>query len=99
MKRLFPTGPALLLVMGSLGHVFAAAFCPRLLDHDCCLTKTSSGLNPAQSHHHMHSMAMDGITEESMSMDGEDMQDMVTDDADVPPLSNIHDATKLSNSG
>lgn len=98
MKRLFPSSLALLLVMGSLGHVLAAAFCPRMLGHDCCLAKTSSNLNPAQSHQHMHSMAMDGMTAESMSMDGDGMPDMVMDDGDVPPLSSIDDATKLSNS-
>jgi hypothetical protein len=96
MKRFFPTSLALLLVISSLGHVFAAAFCPRMLGHDCCLAKTS-GLHPAQSHQHMHSMAMNDMTEGSMPMDGDDMQDMVMNDADVPPLSTIG-AVQVSNS-
>ena len=83
--------------MGSLGHVFAAAFCPRMLGHDCCLTKTSSHQHPSQSNQHMHGMAMDAMANESMPMDG-DMQDMVMDDADVPPRSSIDEATQLSTS-
>jgi hypothetical protein len=98
MKRFFPTSLALLLVMGSLGHVFAAALCPRMLGHDCCLARTSSDLNPAQSHQHMHGMSMDSMTDESMPMDGDDMQDMVMDDADFPPVSSIDEAAQFSNS-
>ncbi len=93
MKRFFPTSLALVLVMGSLGHVFAAAFCPRMLGHDCCFAK-----RPAQSHQHMHSMAMAGMTEESMPMDGDSMPDMVMEHADVPVLSRIDEVTQLSNS-
>lgn len=80
MKRFFPTSLALLLVMGSLGHVFAAAFCPRMLGHDCCLPKTSSDQHASRSDHHMHGMAMDAMSHESMPMDGSDMQDMIMDD-------------------
>lgn len=83
MKRLFPTSLALLLVLGSLGHVFAAAFCPRMLGHDCCLTKTSGSQNPSQSHQHMHAMAMDRMANESMQVDDGDMQGMVMEDASV----------------
>jgi hypothetical protein len=97
MKRFFPTSLALLLVMGSLGHVFAAAFCPRMLGRNCCLTATSRDSRSAQSHQDMHGMAMDSMANESMPMAGH-MQDMVMDDADVPPLSNIDDVTQLSNS-
>jgi hypothetical protein len=97
MKRFFSTSLALLLVMGSLGQVFAAAFCPRMRGHDCCLAKTLSDLHSAQSHQHMHDMAMNGIANENMPMDG-DMQDMVMDNADVPPKSSTDEATKLSNS-
>jgi hypothetical protein len=46
----------------------------------------------------MHGMAMDGMANESMAMDSGDMQDMVMDEADVPPLSNLDDAPQLSNS-
>jgi hypothetical protein len=45
----------------------------------------------------MHDMAMNGIADESMPMDG-DMQDMVMDSADVPPISSTDEATRLSNS-
>lgn len=99
MKRFFPTGLALLLVMGSLGHVFAAAFCPRMLGHDCCLMKKSSQEPSSHSHQHLHSMAMDGMTDESMQMDGIDMRDMMMEDASVPPSSaDIDDVTLLSSS-
>ncbi len=98
MKRFFPASLALLLVMGSLGHMFAAAFCPRMLGHDCCLTKASSLPHASQSHQHMHGMVMSSMTEESMPMDGDDMQDMVMDDADVPPPSNVCKAVQLFNS-
>src|SRR5712664_1396374 len=98
MKRFFPTSLALLLVMGSLGHVFAAAFCPRMLGHDCCLTKKSSQ-EPSQSHQHMHGMAMDGMIDESMQIDSVDMQDMMMDDASVQPSSTgIDEVTLLSSS-
>ena len=93
MKRFFPTSLALLLVMGSLGHVFAAAFCPRMLGHDCCLGK-KSGEPPAQSHQHMV-----GMSDESMPMDGHDMHDMVMDDTNVPLVSTTDEASQLSNSG
>jgi hypothetical protein len=88
MKRLFPTSLALLLVMGSLGHVFAAAFCPRMPGRDCCLTKTASSEHSAQSHQHMHGMAMDSMANESMQMDASNMESMVMDDADLPASSN-----------
>src|SRR5712692_1535770 len=94
MKRLFPTSLALLLVMGSLGHAFAAAFCPRMLGHDYCMTRTSGDPHSSQSHQHMHSMMM-----ESMSMASGDMQDMMMDDANVPALSRVDETTQLSNSG
>ena len=80
MKRFSPTSLALLLVMGSLGHVFAAVFCPRMLGHDCCLTKTSSHQHASQANQHMHRMAMDALTNDSMPMDGNDMQGMIMDD-------------------
>jgi hypothetical protein len=85
MKRLFPTSLALLLVMGSLGHVFAAGFCPRMPGHDCCLTTTASDPHSTQSHQHMHGMAMEPMADESMSMNGSDMPGMTMDDADVLP--------------
>ncbi len=72
MKRLFPTSLALLLVMASLGHVLAAAFCPRGVGRECCFAKThkhsSSSLHRDMT---VHDMQMDG-----MSMDGMNMDDM-----------------------
>jgi hypothetical protein len=97
MKRFFPTSLALLLVIGSLGNVFAAAFCPRTVGHDCCFAQTSSHNHAAQAGQHRHSMAMVGMSDESMPMEGHDMQDMLMDDADVPTDSSF-DSLQLSNS-
>lgn len=85
MKRLFPTSLALLLVMGSMGHVFAAAFCPRMPGRDCCLTKTVIVQHGAVAHQHMQGMTMDTMADDSMSMNGSDMPGMTMDNADVPP--------------
>src|SRR6266542_4770801 len=98
MKRFFPASLALLLVIGSLGHVFAATFCPRMLGHDCCLAKTSADLHPAQSHQHMHTMAMDSMSSESMKMDDGDMRDMVSGDTEASPRSSIDEAAQHSTS-
>lgn len=100
MKRLFPTSLALLLVMGSLGHVFAAAFCPRMLGHECCLTETASSEHSSQSHQDMHDMAMDSMANESMLMNGSDMPGIIMmDDAGVPPPSlAINEVPRLSTS-
>jgi len=96
MKRFFPTSLALRLVIGSLGHVIAAAFCPPMFGHQCCLAKTSGDSHPAKSHQHMHSMRMDGMSSESMEMNDGDMQDVVVDDTEVSPRSIIDDATGRS---
>lgn len=100
MKRLFPTSLALLLVMGSLGHVFAAAFCPRMLGQECCLTETVSSEHSSQSHQDMHDMAMDSMANESMLMNGSDMPGIIMmDDAGVPPPSlAINEVPRLSTS-
>ncbi len=98
VKSFFPTSLALLLVMGSLGHAFAAAFCPGMLGHDCCLTK-KSGQEPSQSHQHMHGMAMDGMIDESMQIDSVDMQNMMLEDENVQPSpAGIDEVTLLSSS-
>jgi hypothetical protein len=91
MKRFLPTTLALLLVMGSLGHVFAAAFCPRMSARDCCLTKTANSQRLSQPHQHMHGMAMDGMANESMPMDDSNTEDMVMDDADLPASTTASD--------
>lgn len=82
MKRFLPTTLALLLVMGSLGHVFAAMFCPRMSGHDCCLKVARHESHRAGIHEHMHGMDMDGMSEAS-AMDGREMPDMPNIVADV----------------
>jgi len=98
MKRLFPTSLALLLVMGSLGHVFATAFCPRMLGHECCLAMMASGQADTQSHQHMHGMAMSIMTSESMEMDGSDMSGMTMADSGLSPLVLASQIDQLSSS-
>ena len=78
MKRLSLSGLALLLVMGSLGHVFAAAFCPRVLGKACCLAKTAVHTHDASSSA-MHSMPMDGMSMHVMAMDKTATDDMAVD--------------------
>src|SRR5882672_6211961 len=73
MKRLFPTSLALLLVMGSLGHVFAAALCPRSPGRECCFANAFKQTHDSlQSHQDMaeHCMSMDGMSVDDMAMDG-----------------------------
>lgn len=99
MKRLFLTSLALLLVMGSLGHVFAAAFCPGMLSRDCCLKEASSPQHCSQTHQNMHGMPMDGILDETMTMDGSDMHGMMMDEAAVPaPSLDLKEVTLVSTS-
>src|SRR2546426_12343299 len=81
MKRLFPTSLALLLVMASLGHVLAAAFCPRALGHACCLAKTASSRHGSSSAH--ENMTMPDMQMDGMSMDGMNMDDMARDAASL----------------
>ena len=72
MKRFFPTSLALLLVMGSLGHVFAAAFCPRSLGRECCFANTSNHTHVSSSSHQdtaAHCMHMDGMPMDNMAID------------------------------
>jgi hypothetical protein len=72
MKRFFPSSLALLLVMGSLGHVFAAALCPRSLGRECCFPKTSKHTDDSSSCHQdmaMHLMPMDGMPMDDMPME------------------------------
>lgn len=81
MKRLLLSSLALLLVMGSVGRVFAVAFCPRASGHECCFAQTVSPTPSSSSNHEnmaVHHMHMDG-----MSMDGMGMDDMTTPDASM----------------
>src|SRR5260370_4138384 len=70
MKRLFPTSLALLLVMATLGHVLAAAFCPRGAGRECCFAKThkhsSSTLHRDMT---VHDMQLDWLSLHGMNLD------------------------------
>jgi len=79
-KRFFPTSLALLLVVGSLGHVFAAAFCPHRPGHDCCPTTTAGAQLDTQTQQLMQGMAMHTVANESMPMDSGDMPGMTISD-------------------
>lgn len=71
MKPLFPTSLALLLVMASLGHALAAAFCPRALGHECCFAKTAHHAHSSSSSHEnmpVHDMNMEGMSMNCMNM-------------------------------
>lgn len=71
MKRLFPISLALLLVMGSFGNVFAAAFCPRLAGRECCLSKAPNHTHESPSCH--GDMTADAQETPDMKMAGMDM--------------------------
>ena len=94
MKRIFPTGLVLLLVMSSLGHVLAAALCPRAFGHECCFAKTlnhthgSSSTLKKVTDMHMHGMSMDGINMDEMSMGDASMNQMPMNDSliDAPTV-------------
>jgi hypothetical protein len=82
MKRLFPTSLALLLVMASLGHVLAAAFCPHAFGHECCFAKTARHTHSSSPGHEnmaVHHMHMDDMSMDSMNMNCMNMGDMPMD--------------------
>src|SRR6266542_5273156 len=66
MLRIFLIGFTLLLLLSSLGHLFAAAFCPRPQGHECCLKKTGNHLHESSSSN--HDMPMDGMVMDDMAM-------------------------------
>ncbi len=83
---------ACLLIMSSLGHVFAAAFCPRMQGRECCLMKTVTRTHTSSCTHQdiaMDGMPMDHVTMQGMhdmsTMDGMVMGEMVTEDKSTPP--------------
>jgi hypothetical protein len=80
MKRFFPTSLTLLLVMGSLGHVFAAAFCPRSLGGECCFATASK-------HTHDSSSSYQDMATHCMPMDGMPMDDLAMDDTSAVEVS------------
>jgi hypothetical protein len=71
MKRILLSSLALLLVMGSIGQVFAAAFCPRASGHECCFAQTVSPASPSSNHENMpaHHMHMDDMSMDDLSID------------------------------
>lgn len=85
MRRPFLIALALLLGMSSLGHAFAAAFCPHMRGHECCLVKTAS---------HQH---VSGCPHEAMAMDGMVMDDVATVDISTQSSPNVSDNEVLAN--
>ena len=85
IRQPFLIALALLLGMSSLGHVFAAAFCPHMRGHECCLVKTVS---------HQH---VSGCTHEAMAMDGMKMDDMATVDVSALTFPTVSDSEVLAN--
>jgi hypothetical protein len=84
---------ALLLGMSSMGHVFAAAFCPRLQGRDCCLAKTATYTHKTSCH---EDPAIDGAPADHMNMDGMAMGESRTDDISAPPVISNHYAGTLA---
>ncbi len=88
MKKVLRIGLALFLVMGSFGHVLAAAFCPRALGRECCFAKTAIHTHGVPSSHenlavhdmHMYGTSMDGMNTDDMAMDATSMDHMAMND-------------------
>ena len=78
VRQPFLIALVLLIGMSSLGHVFAAAFCPRVWGHECCLAKTAR--HPRVSGCTHEAMAMDGMVMDDVSMDDMKMDDIATVD-------------------
>jgi hypothetical protein len=76
MKRFFLFNLALLLIMSSFGHVFAAAFCPRASGHECCFAQTVS-------HTHISSSSLESIAVHDTHMDGMNMDNMAMADTSM----------------
>jgi hypothetical protein len=92
MKRLSPTTLALLLVISSLGHAFAAAFCPHASGRERCLAKAHSHTEALPSSHEVTAMPMDdrhGMHMDDMSMDGMVMPDSGTECSKMKSMSAI----------
>jgi hypothetical protein len=92
MKRLFPINLALLLVISSLGHAFAAAFCPHAFGRECCFAKAHSHTHALPSSHEITATPMDemhGMHMDDMAMDGMVMPDSETDCSKMKGMSAI----------
>jgi hypothetical protein len=73
MKRLFTISLALLLVMTSLGHAFAAVFCPYAFGRGCCFSK-------APGHPHALPSGSENTAMQELAMDSMSMVGMVIND-------------------
>ena len=87
---------AFLLTISSEGHMFAAAFCPRMQGRECCLAKTLAHAENSSRPH--EDEAMKGMPMDHMAMDGRHdmskMDDMVTDDmSPQPSTDNVYAGT------
>ena len=75
-----------MLVMSTSGQVFAAAFCPRALGHECCVARIVSHThNSSSSHENMsvHDMHMDGMNMDDMAMADTSMDHMGMNDMTI----------------
>ena len=92
MKRLVPINLALLLVISSLGHAFAAAFCPHAFGRECCFAKAHSHTHALPSSHEITAMPMDdmhGMHMDDMAMDAVVIPDSGTDCSKMKGMSAI----------
>jgi hypothetical protein len=88
MKRFFLPGLALLLVLSSLGHALAAAFCPRALGRECCFAKTTGHTHSLSSRHekmaghdmHMNRLSIDSMNTDDTAIDATSMDHMAMND-------------------
>jgi len=87
MKRFLLTSLALMLVMSTSGHVFAAAFCPRASGHECCFAKTASHTHSPPNH---ENTAAHDIHLDDMSMDDMNMDDRAMADASMDHMATNH---------
>ena len=96
MSKGFPFSGMLVLalVTSAWGNVLAAAFCPRVLGHECCFAKThtpssrSVDEDMAMNDLHMKGMAMEGmdmpgVTMDASSMDHSAMNDIAIEAATI----------------
>lgn len=68
MKRLLPLGLPVLLILSSLGNVFAAAFCPGGVGRACCLAKNAQV--------HQHSFVAEAAAAPALAMTDGPMHEM-----------------------
>ena len=92
MKQLFPTTLALLMVISSFGHAFAAAFCPHAFGRECCFAEAPDHTHALPSSHEITAMPMDdmhGMHMDDMAVDGMVMADSGTDCSKMKGMSGI----------